>query len=96
MFTFARYGEWLNTSSLVESADGWLWSNGAQSDWLDKADLIADSKRLAEACWALIPFESEPFSSLFNLQSGWFLDYRSPAVQAVHTVCVEHLARSRA
>lgn len=93
LFAFARSGEWLRTDHLVESSQIWLSSNGAQCDWMERARLIAACRELAVKALDLpFPQLEADLVQLFNLNSGWFLDYRKPVVQQIHVLSVAHLA----
>jgi hypothetical protein len=88
----ARSGEWLRTDHLIESCQIWLSSNAARSDWLERAKLVEASRTLAERALALpFPRDEAGLLKLFNLNAGWFLDYRSPVVQDIHGLCAAHL-----
>jgi hypothetical protein len=92
LFTFARDGVWLRTDHLIESAQLWLNSNGAECDWLEHAKLV-DASRVIAGRESANPFPAHDsdLRKLFNLQSGWFLDYRSPVVQRILEVCAGYL-----
>ncbi|MFP3709299.1 hypothetical protein SB783_35370 [Paraburkholderia sp. SIMBA_009] len=95
LFAFAREGVWLRTNHLIESAQIWLASNGAQCDWLERARLVEASRAIAaEESGAPFPKDDADLHRLFNLRTGWFLDYRSPVVQRIHTRCVTYLKAS--
>ncbi|CAG9217875.1 conserved hypothetical protein [Paraburkholderia tropica] len=95
LFAFARSGEWLRTDHLIESAQIWLSSNGAMCDWLERARLVEACRVVAvEALDMPFPQLESDLVQLFNLNGGWFLDYRQPAVQQVHALSVLHLSRS--
>jgi hypothetical protein len=86
---FAQAGVWLSTDHLIESAQIWLNSNGAECDWLERARLLEMSCAIAsQQCKH--PFLEEDFAilQLFSLQSGWYLDYRAPAVQRIYAICL--------
>jgi hypothetical protein len=89
----ARCGTWLRTDHLIESAQIWSASNGVHCDWLERARLVAVSQELAE-CASVWPFPKEEADliRLFNLKTGWFLDYRTNVVQKLHALCAEYLA----
>jgi len=92
LFAFARSGEWLRTEHLIESSQIWLGSNGARCNWLERARLIASCRELAvEALDLPFPQAEADLVALFNLTTGWFLDYRKPVVQQIHALCVAHL-----
>ncbi|POR54575.1 hypothetical protein B0G62_102183 [Paraburkholderia eburnea] len=92
LLAYARCGEWLRTDHLIESCQIWLSSNGARCDWLDRAKLVGASHALAQRA-QLLPFPQDEAGllRLFNLQKGWFLDYRSPVVREIHTMSVAYL-----
>lgn len=92
LFAFAREGVWLRTDHLIESAQIWLASNGAECDWLDRARLVEASRVIARQ-ESVVPFPKDDadLHRLFNLRTGWFLDYRSPVVQRLHVRCAEYL-----
>jgi hypothetical protein len=95
LLALARAGDWLRTGHLIESAQLWLKSNGAQCDWLDRARLVEASREVAkQACKLPYPKDESGLIKLFNLQAGWFLDYRSPVVQKIHVLSVEYLSAS--
>ncbi|WP_321889630.1 hypothetical protein [Paraburkholderia bannensis] len=88
----ARSGEWLRTGHLIESCQIWLSSNAARCDWLDRAKLVEACRPLAERALALpFPRDEAGLLKLFNLDAGWFLDYRSPVVQQIHCLCTAYL-----
>ncbi|WP_321818593.1 MULTISPECIES: hypothetical protein [unclassified Paraburkholderia] len=92
LLAFARCGEWLRTDHLIESCQIWLSSNGARCNWLDRAKLVEASRPLAEQARALaFPHDEAGLLKLFNLHNGWFLDYRSPIVQEIHTLSLARL-----
>lgn len=94
LFALACSGVWLRTDHLIESAQIWASSNGAQCDWLERSRLAATSRELAERASALpFPKEKAGLLRLFNLKTGWFLDYRSDVIQRMHAFCTEHLAQ---
>ncbi|WP_321969276.1 hypothetical protein [Paraburkholderia tropica] len=93
LLAFARQGEWLRTDHLIESCQIWLSSNGARCDWLERAKLVEASKRLADAAYASpFPRDEAGLLELFNLDGGWFLDYRSTVVQEIYSLCSACLA----
>lgn len=94
LVALARTGSLLDTHHLIESAQLWAGSNGARCDWLTRARLAAVSKELAVqvADWPL-PKDDAGLMRLFNLQSGWFLDYRREAVQRLHALCAQSVAQ---
>ncbi|CAD6549791.1 hypothetical protein LMG27952_04917 [Paraburkholderia hiiakae] len=89
LFAFAREGVWLRTDHLIESAQIWLASNGAECDWLERARLVEASRVIARQ-ESEVPFSKDDadLHRLFNLRTGWFLDYRSPVVQRLHVRCI--------
>ncbi|CAG9252202.1 conserved hypothetical protein [Paraburkholderia unamae] len=90
LFAFAREGVWLRTDHLIESAQIWLASNGAE-----RARLVAESRTIAaEESGVPFPEGDVDLHRLFNLRTGWFLDYRSPIVQRIHARCATHLKAS--
>lgn len=92
LFAFAREGAWLRTDHLIESAQMWLSSNGAQCDWLERARLVEASRVIAQQeSEHPFPKDNQDLHKLFNLKTGWFLDYRSPIVQQVQAVCTAYL-----
>lgn len=96
LLAFARSGTWLRTDHLIESSQIWSASNGVHCDWLERSKLIAVARELAERSngWPF-PKEEADLLRLFNLERGWFLDYRSSVVQKLHALCAGHLARRR-
>jgi hypothetical protein len=46
---------------------------------------------LARALALPFPRDEAGLLKLFNLNAGWFLDYRSPVVQEIHGLCSAHL-----
>lgn len=89
-----REGVWPRTDHLMESAQFWLASNGAECDWLECARLVA-SRAIAEEEGAVsFPKDDADLLRLFNLCTGWFLDYRSPVVQRIHVRCASYLKAS--
>ncbi|MEM5329554.1 hypothetical protein VSR34_23600 [Paraburkholderia sp. JHI2823] len=93
LFAFARTGEWLRTDHLIESSQMWLSSSGAQCDWMERARLIAACRVLAVKALDLpFPQLEADLVQLFNLNRGWFLDYRKPVVQEIHALSVALLA----
>jgi hypothetical protein len=83
---------WLRADHLIESAQIWLSSNGAECDWLERARLVEASRVIAaqeSAC--PFPKDDADLHRLFNLRTGWFLDYRSPVVQRIHGLCADYL-----
>lgn len=94
LFAFARSGEWLRTLHLIESAQIWLSSNGAECDWFERAQLVEACRVVAITALELpFPEVEADMVQLFNLNRGWFLDYRKPVVQQIHTLSVSHLAQ---
>jgi hypothetical protein len=95
LFAFAREGMWLRTEHVIESAQIWLSSNGAECDWLERARLVEASCVIARReCVHPFPKDDADLHRLFNLRTGWFLDYRSPIVQRIHALCASHLNKS--
>ncbi|CAD6529080.1 hypothetical protein LMG27952_02259 [Paraburkholderia hiiakae] len=93
LFAFARSGVWLRTIHLIESAQIWLSSNGAECDWLERAQLVEACRVVALKALDLpFPQAEADLVQLFNLNRGWFLDYRKPVVQQIHAMCVAHLS----
>ena len=92
LFAYVREGVWLRTDHLIESAQIWLSSNGAECDWLERAKLVEASRMIAGQ-ESVHPFPSADadLHRLFNLRTGWFLDHRSPVVQRIHALCVATL-----
>ncbi|WP_321948092.1 hypothetical protein [Paraburkholderia sp. J10-1] len=94
LFTFAREGVWLRTDYLIESAQIWLRSNGAECDWLERARLVEMARTIAERESARpFPKDDADLHKLFKLRTGWYLDYRSPVVQRIHSLCTARLKR---
>ncbi|MBN3853950.1 hypothetical protein G3N59_11215 [Paraburkholderia sp. Ac-20340] len=94
LFAFARSGEWLRTDHLIESAQMWLSSNGASCDWLVRAQLIDACRALAVRALDLpFPQTESDLVQLFNLNRGWFLDYRKPVVQQIHAQSVAYISQ---
>ena len=92
LFAFAREGVWLRTDHLIESAQLWLSSNGAECDWLERARLVEAARVIAEQESARpFPKDDADLHKLFNLRTGWFLDYRSPVIQRMHALCTAWL-----
>lgn len=92
LFAFAREGVWLRTDHLIESAQMWLSSNSAECDWLERAWLVEASRVIAgQESVNPFPKDDSDLHRLFNLKTGWFLDYRSPVVQHIHALCVTYL-----
>ncbi|WP_154678131.1 hypothetical protein [Paraburkholderia nodosa] len=70
LFVFAREGVWLHTNHLIESAQIWLASNGAECDWLERARLVAASRAIAtEESGAHLPEDDADLHRLFNLRA---------------------------
>lgn len=92
LLAYARSGEWLRTDHMIESCQIWLSSNGARCDWLDRAKAVEAARAFAESVREL-PFSRDEagLTRLFNLDRGWFLDYRSPVVRELHTLSVARL-----
>ncbi|MCW3698113.1 hypothetical protein [Burkholderia cenocepacia] len=96
LFAFAREGTWLRTDHLIESSMMWLSSNGATCDWMERARLVEISRCIARQESAhSFPRGDADLHRLFNLKAGWFLDYRSPIVQRIHTICARHVEKRR-
>ncbi|MEM5316195.1 hypothetical protein [Paraburkholderia sp. JHI869] len=94
LFAFARTGEWLRTDHLIESSQMWLSSNGAVCGWLERAQLVEACRVVAITALDLpFPEVEAEMVQLFNLNRGWFLDYRKPVVQQIHTLSVSHLSQ---
>ena len=92
LLAYARCREWLRTDHMIESCLMWMSSNGAHSDWLDRAKLVEASRPLAEEALASgFPRDETGLLRLFNLDGGWFLDYRSSVVQKIHMRSLVHL-----
>jgi hypothetical protein len=69
--------------------------NGAECDWLERARLVAASRTIAaEERGVPFPEVDADLRRLFNLCTGWFLDYRSPIVQRIHARCATYLKAS--
>lgn len=94
LFAFARCGTWLRTDHLIESSQIWMSSNSVQCNWFERAKLVTASRELAEraSAWPF-PKDEADLLRLFNLKTGWFLDYRSDVVQRLHAFCADHLAQ---
>lgn len=91
-----RSGRWLRTDHLIESRQIWLSSNGARCDWLMRAKLVEASRHLADEAYALpFPRDEAGLLKLFNLDGGWFLDYRSAVVREIYSLCSAHLLISQ-
>ncbi|MCP3721269.1 hypothetical protein [Paraburkholderia sp. CNPSo 3281] len=96
LFAFARSGEWLRAEPLIETAQMWLSSNGAECDWLERAQLIEACRMVAIRALDLpFPQVEAELVQLFNLHRGWFLDYRKPVVQQIHALSVSLLTRDQ-
>ncbi len=81
LLALACSGEWLRTDHLIESCQISLSSNAGRCDWLELAKLVEASRPLAERALVLpFPRDEAGLLKLFNLNAGWFLDYRSPVV----------------
>jgi hypothetical protein len=93
LIAHASTGEWLRTDHLVESTRGWLASNNASCDWLERAKLAQMSGTLALRFLLFDPF-SDGTQILNLLTDGWRLDYRSPEVHRILDVCALHLRDS--
>jgi len=92
LLAYARCREWLRTDHMIESCLMWMSSNGAHSDWLVRAKLVEASRPLAEEALASgFPRDETGLLRLFNLDGGWFLDYRSSVVQKIHMRSLVHL-----
>jgi hypothetical protein len=92
LLAYARCGEWMRTSHLIESCQIWLSSNGAHCDWLERAKLVEACRSIAERASTLpFPRDEAGLLKLFNLDGGWFLDYRSPVVREIYGLCSTHL-----
>lgn len=92
LLAYARSGDWMRTDHLIESCQVWLSSNGAACDWLERAKLIHACKALAEIARAsTFPRDEAGLLKLFNLDGGWFLDYRSKVVQEIYELSSAHL-----
>lgn len=92
LFAFAREGVWLRTEHLIESAQIWLNSNGAECDWLERARLVEASRVIAmREGTRPFPKDDADLHKLFNLRTVWCLDYRSPVVQRIHALCSAYL-----
>jgi hypothetical protein len=93
LIAHASTGEWLRTDHLVESTRGWLASNSARCEWLERAKLAQMSGTLALRFLLFAPF-SDGTQILNLLTDGWRLDYRSPEVHRMLDVCAAHLLNS--
>lgn len=92
LLAYARGGEWLRTDHMIESCQIWLSSNGARCDWLDRAKAVETARALAERVRELpFPRDESDLTRLFNLDRGWFLDYRSPVVRQIHALSLARL-----
>ncbi|WP_052409364.1 hypothetical protein [Paraburkholderia oxyphila] len=95
LFAFAHTGEWLRTDHLIKSAQMWLSSNGAACDWLEHAQLVEVCRAVAIKALDLpFPAVEADMVLFFNLNRGWFLDYRKLVVQQIHAMCVAHLSHA--
>ena len=71
LFAFAREGMWLRTDHLIESAQIWLASNGAECDWLERARLVDASRVIAvQEGDRPFPKDDADLHRLFNLRTG--------------------------
>ena len=90
LVALARTGSWLRTDHVVESLDIWLRGNGARASWRDRLHLGALSEMVAldfaELPWAA---DSDSLAQLFT--DGWRMDYRSPFVGQIYSVCEDEL-----
>ncbi|CAG9228358.1 conserved hypothetical protein [Paraburkholderia tropica] len=92
LLAYARSGEWMRTDHLIESCQIWLSSNGARCDWLDRAKLIEACRQMSQEVYTLpLPRDEAGLLKLFNLDGGWFLDYRSALVRDIHALSLAHL-----
>lgn len=92
LFAVAREGTWLRTDHLSESAQIWLSSNAAECDWLERVKLVEASRVIArQESGRPFPRDDPDLHKLFNLKTGWLLDYRWPVVQRIHALCAAHL-----
>ncbi|MEM5331955.1 hypothetical protein VSR34_36215 [Paraburkholderia sp. JHI2823] len=92
LVAMARSGHWLRTDHLIESSWIWMSSNGARCDWLTRAKLVAAAGELAPQVYDWpFPKDESALMQLFNLQSGWFLDYRTEIVRRLHAFCSQYL-----
>ncbi|WP_321884705.1 hypothetical protein [Paraburkholderia bannensis] len=93
LLAYARSGQWMRTDHLIESCQIWLSSNGARCDWLDRAKLIEACRRMAQEVYTLPLLRDEAgLRKLFNLDGGWFFDYRSAFVRDVHALSLAYLS----
>jgi hypothetical protein len=89
----ARTGVWLETTHLVESAQIWLASNGANCSWFERAHLARVSAELAPS-FLNAPALSDTATLAQLFTDGGRLDYRSPIVGEMFSVCQQLLRRS--
>ncbi|QYD67991.1 hypothetical protein KZJ38_17080 [Paraburkholderia edwinii] len=89
----ARTGVWLETTHLVESAQIWLASNGANCSWFERAHLARVSAELAPS-FLNAPALSDAATLAQLFTDGGRLDYRSPIVGEMFSVCQQLLRRS--
>lgn len=79
------HGDWLLTDHLVASTRIWLASNGADTNWRERA-----LGRLTRAGRIRLCGDAPlcRFASLAKLfADGWRLDYRSPIVRGIYAAC---------
>ncbi|MFP3703361.1 hypothetical protein SB783_05110 [Paraburkholderia sp. SIMBA_009] len=99
LVAIARSGEQLRTDHLIEASRLWLQSNGGECDWFECAKIVEASREVVGQVIAKPhPKDEEQLMRLFNLNAGWFLDYRSPIVREIHALsvaCINDATRRR-
>jgi hypothetical protein len=87
-----RSGAWLSSRHVTESVRLWLDSNGANCCAPERTVLSAFSVAVASQMLHLPNRMDEEWLAGL-LTRSWRLDYRQPAVGALHDVCAAYLIR---
>ncbi|ANB73549.1 hypothetical protein AYM40_15200 [Paraburkholderia phytofirmans OLGA172] len=84
-------GEWLKVEDLVECAQIWLRFNDGEVNSLKRMALCRRAQDLATHAeqFSETTFDTKAVAGMFF--DGLRLDFRSPAVVEIYTICLAHL-----